>query len=187
MTAILITPPRFADERGWFSETWNARVFAAKGIAADFCQDNHSYSRSAGTLRGLHFQRDPQAQAKLVRCLRGRIFDVAVDLRRDSPTFAKWTGAELTAAGGEQLFVPAGYAHGYLTLEDDCEVAYKVDAYWAREAEIGIAWNDPTLAIAWPLGDLRPILSDKDSDLPSLADAAPDFAYDGTPLLPLGH
>jgi dTDP-4-dehydrorhamnose 3,5-epimerase len=185
MPVRLVTTRRFADARGWFSETFNARRFAAAGIAAEFVQDNHSLSRPAGTLRGLHFQRAPHAQAKLVRCLRGRIYDVAVDLRRESPTFRRWVGAELSDAGGEQLFVPAGFGHAFLTLEPDCEVAYKVDAYYAPEADGGIAWNDPALAVDWPLGGGEPVLSDKDAALPMMAQAAFDFPYDGRPLAPL--
>jgi dTDP-4-dehydrorhamnose 3,5-epimerase len=185
MSARLITSRRFADSRGWFTESWNARSFSAHGITAAFCQDNHSLSKPALTLRGLHFQRPPYAQAKLVRCLRGRIFDVAVDIRKESPTFRHWVGIELSAELGNQLFVPAGYAHGFLTLEPDCEVAYKVDAYYAPEADGGIAWNDPDLAIDWPLNGASPHVSDKDAALPLFADAAFDFAYDGHPLLPL--
>jgi dTDP-4-dehydrorhamnose 3,5-epimerase len=185
MSVHLVTTRRFADARGWFSETFNARRFAAGGIEAAFVQDNHSLSGQEGTLRGIHFQRAPQAQAKLVRCLRGRIYDVAVDLRRASPTFGHWVGAELSSRGGEQLFVPAGFGHAFLTLEPDCEVAYKVDAYYAPEADGGIAWDDPALAIEWPLGGRQPLLSDKDASLPRLADAAFEFPYDGRPLTPL--
>ena len=184
MKVQLIIPQFFNDARGWFVESWSKNLYASKGIEADFCQDNHSLSRKAGTIRGLHFQRYPHAQAKLVRCLRGRIFDVAVDLRDASPTYGKWTGAELTAERGEQLFVPAGYAHGFLTLEDDTEVAYKVDAYYAPEADGGIAWDDKTIDIEWPLGNLSPLLSDKDKILPKLEDADFSFIYDGNPLLP---
>lgn len=176
---------RFEDSRGWFSETWNAARMAGVGINCDFCQDNHSLSRQAGTLRGLHFQRQPFAQAKLVRCPKGRIFDVAVDLRSQSPTYKRWVGVELSAEAGNQLFIPAGFAHGFLTLEPDCEVMYKVDAYYAPEADGGVAWNDPALAIDWPLGGLTPLLSDKDNALPQVAKAQFDFAYDGNPLLPL--
>jgi dTDP-4-dehydrorhamnose 3,5-epimerase len=187
MTVLKIAPPRFRDARGWFSETWHAARLAESGIESAFCQDNHSYSVAAGTLRGLHFQRCPHAQAKLVRCLKGRIFDVAVDLRRESPTFKNWIGAELTAALGNQLFIPAGFAHGFLTLEPDCEVAYKVDAYYAPEADAGIAWNDPELALNWPLNGLVPVLSEKDQALPILAMADFDFPYDGNPLQPLNE
>lgn len=185
MTATMIVPRRFEDSRGWFSETWNAADLVKLGIHNAFCQDNHSRSVAAGTLRGIHFQRTPHAQAKLVRCLKGRIFDVAVDIRRDSPTFKKWIGVELTAALGNQLFIPAGYAHAFLTLEPDCEVAYKVDAYYAPESDGGIAWNDPELAIDWPLKGSWPFLSDKDHALPVIAQADFDFPYDGKPLEPL--
>ncbi len=185
MSAKTIVPGRFLDSRGWFSETWNAKLFADFGISTSFCQDNHSLSRPAFTLRGLHFQKAPHAQAKLVRCLRGRIFDVAVDIRNESPTFRHWVGVELSADEGNQLFIPAGYAHGFLTLEADCEVAYKVDAYYAPGSDGGIAWNDPGLGIAWPLDGQSPHLSEKDAALPRLTDGHFDFAYDGNPLLPL--
>jgi dTDP-4-dehydrorhamnose 3,5-epimerase len=187
MSAKILVPRRFWDSRGWFSETWNAKTSAGNGISEEFCQDNHSLSKPALTLRGLHFQRPPSAQAKLVRCLRGRIFDVAVDIRRDSPTYKQWVGVELSADLGNQLFVPAGYAHGFLTLEPDCEVAYKVDAYYAPESDGGICWNDPELAIVWPLEGAFPNLSDKDATLPLLSEANFDFAYDGNPLLPLDN
>ena len=186
MTVIHVTPQRFSDSRGWFCETWTRHRFESWGIVAEFCQDNHSLSRPAGTIRGLHFQRVPDAQAKLVRCLRGRVFDVAVDVRKASPTFGQWVSVELTAERGNQLFIPAGYAHAFLTLEDDCEVAYKVDAYYAPQSDGGIAWDDPDLAIDWPLDGLSPLLSEKDAKLPRLKDIDLDFPYDGNPLLPLG-
>lgn len=182
MPVRLITTRRFADARGWFTESWSESRFAAAGIALPFCQDNHSLSCAQGTLRGIHFQRTPHAQAKLVRCIRGRVFDVAVDLRRASPTFGQWVSAELTAQGGEQLFVPAGFGHGFLTLEPDCEIAYKVDAYYSAPNDAGIAWDDPALAIAWPLNGGAPLLSDKDQTLPILSAADCDFPYDGRPL-----
>lgn len=185
MSVIQVSPQRFSDGRGWFSETWTRHRFESWGISAEFCQDNHSLSRQAGTIRGLHFQRAPDAQAKLVRCLRGRIFDVAVDVRKASPTFGKWVGVELTAERGNQLFIPAGYAHAFLTLEDDCEVAYKVDAYYAPQSDGGIAWDDPDIAVDWPLDGLTPLLSDKDAKLPRLKDIDVDFPYNGNPLLPL--
>jgi dTDP-4-dehydrorhamnose 3,5-epimerase len=187
MTVLLLTPRRLEDERGWFAETWHRKRYAAEGVDSDFCQDNHSYSKNRGTLRGLHFQTIPKAQAKLVRCTRGRIFDVAVDIRRASPTYGQWVGAVLSADAGNQLFLPAGYAHGFVTLEDDCEVAYKVDSYYSSTADSGIAWNDPAIGIDWPLGGARPILSDKDLALPQLAEASPDFPYDGNPLRPIGR
>lgn len=181
MIPIVIKPRRFADERGWFSETYNAQKLAAHGITTAFCQDNQSLSQPAGTLRGLHFQRAPFAQAKLVRCLSGRIFDAAVDIRRGSPTFGRWVGTTLSADQGEQLYVPVGFAHAFLTLEPDCMVAYKVDAFYSVECESGIIWNDPEIAITWPL-DNSPHLSTKDAALPLLSQLDADFAYDGEPL-----
>jgi dTDP-4-dehydrorhamnose 3,5-epimerase len=187
MPVLLIIPQRFEDERGWFAETWNQDRFLKLGATAQFCQDNQSVSVKAGTIRGLHFQRTPHAQAKLVRCLKGRIFDVAVDLRRESPTFKRWVGAELSAEQGNQLFVPSGFGHAFLTLEDDCHVAYKVDAYYAPHSDGGIRWDDPELAIDWPMISGAPILSDKDASLPMLSDAEFDFPYDGNPLVTLSN
>ncbi|MBL9071704.1 MAG: dTDP-4-dehydrorhamnose 3,5-epimerase [Sphingopyxis sp.] len=187
MSVRLIATKRFQDERGWFAETWSQRQFHSLGIEAGFVQDNHSYSQHAGTLRGLHFQSAPFAQAKLVRCLKGRIFDVAVDIRRDSPTFAQWVGAELSAESGDQLFVPQGFAHAFLTLEPHTEVAYKVDAFYDPASDGGVRWDDPLIGIEWPLAGLSPILSAKDLQLPMLADAGFEFPYDGRPLLPLGQ
>ena len=150
-----------------------------------FCQDNLSLSRPVGTLRGLHFQSPPHAQTKLVRCARGRIFDVAVDIRRRSPTFGQWAGLELSADNGKQLCIPAGYAHGFVTLEPDCEIAYKVDDYYSAECDGGVAWDDPAIGIDWPLDGHSPVLSDKDMSLPRLAGLTVDFPYDGNPLPPL--
>jgi len=181
MSLILICPKRVEDPRGWFSETWNSKSFASAGIPVGFCQDNQSFSRSAGTLRGLHYQAPPFAQAKLVSCLRGRIFDVAVDIRRSSPTFGQWHGIELSAQSGRQLFIPAGFAHGFVTLEDDCIIGYKVDAHYSRSHDRALAWNDPQFAIDWPVsGD--PILSDKDAQAPRLEELTEEFPYDGVPL-----
>lgn len=181
MSPIIVIPKRFTDPRGWFSETWNADSFTRIGLPRDFCQDNQSLSKPKGTLRGLHYQAPPSAQSKLIRCLQGRIFDVAVDIRRSSPTFGRWIGVELSAANGRQLFVPAGYAHGFLTLEDNCMVAYKVDAYYSAQDDGGIAWDDPSIGIVWPLeGD--PILSAKDAALPRLSQLEVEFPYDGSPL-----
>lgn len=182
MPVIRITPKRFADSRGWFSETYQRDRFRAAGVGADFVQDNQSYSAPAGTLRGIHFQTPPHAQAKLVRCLKGRIWDVAVDLRAGSPTYGRWVAAELTAGRGEQLFIPAGYGHAFLTLEPDCEVAYKVDDFYAPECDGGIRWDDPDLAIAWPLPIAAPELSEKDARLPLLKDFVSPFPYDEQPL-----
>jgi dTDP-4-dehydrorhamnose 3,5-epimerase len=185
VTVLLLRPRRFEDSRGWFAESWNQTRFTGWGVDVAFCQDNHSLSRAAGVLRGLHFQKEPMAQAKLVRCLRGRIFDVAVDLRRQSPTYLQWVAAELSAENGDQLFIPAGYAHGFLTLEPDCEVAYKVDAPYAPEVDGGVIWNDPDIGIVWPEIDGAPLLSDKDTVLPRIAELDIDFGYDGNPLKPL--
>ena len=190
MIPQLVTPRRFGDDRGWFSESYHEQRLHELGVTAVFVQDNHSYSKQAGTIRGIHFQRAPHAQAKLVRCVRGRIFDVAVDLRRASPTFGRYVAADLSADNGRQLFVPVGFGHAFLTLEADCEVIYKVDAYYAPETEGGIGWNDPTVAIEWPTVDgveTFPMLSAKDAALPSLADAVFDFPYDGNPLAPLNE
>lgn len=169
---LLITPKRHGDARGWFSETWSRRAFEAAGLDVAFVQDNQAFSARKGTIRGLHFQAAPHAQAKLVRVLKGAIFDVAVDVRQGSPTYGQWAGATLTAEVGEQLFVPRGFAHGYCTLTDDTELFYKVDGLYAPQTEGGLLWNDPDLAIAWPL-DGEPVLSDKDRVLPRLKDLAP--------------
>lgn len=185
MKLTILHPKRIIDPRGWFSETWNNSKLEAAGIAINFCQDNQSYSQAAGTIRGLHFQAPPHAQAKLVRCLRGRIFDVAVDIRRSSPTFGKWAGAELSADNGKQLLIPAGYAHGFLTLEPDCEIAYKVDAHYSADCDRGIAWDDPAIGINWPLCSRIPVLSEKDLALPALAALSVEFTYDGQPLGPI--
>ena len=187
MTVLLVRPRRFADSRGWFSESWNRSRFENWGIKGDFCQDNHSLSRTAGTLRGIHFQHPPFAQAKLVRCVRGAIWDVAVDLRAASPTFGKWVASELSAESGDELFIPAGYGHGFITLQADSEVIYKVDAPYAPEVDGGVIWNDPALAIGWPLVEGAPHLSDKDAKLGGLEGQALDFPYDGMPLLPLNR
>lgn len=171
----LIRPQRFRDPRGFFVETWNRRAFAAHGMDADFVQDNLSCSRQAGTLRGLHLQRRPAGQAKLVRVARGAAFDVAVDVRPGSPSFGQHVAAVLTAEAGELLFIPAGFAHGFCTLEADSEVAYKVSHYHAPDCEVGISWDDPQLGISWPLDGRSPVLSDRDRRLPRLADIENPF------------
>lgn len=182
----IIRPTRHGDARGWFTESYNRDRFAKLGIECAFVQDNHSLSVPAYTLRGLHFQTPPYAQAKLVRCIRGRIFDIAVDVRRDSPTFGKWVGAELSAENGHQLFVPIGFAHGFMTLEPDCEVVYKCSALYAPEHDGGIIWNDPDIGVDWPIPDeVLPELSNKDQILTRLADFDSPFEYDGRPLMPL--
>ncbi len=182
----LIKPRRFGDARGWFTESYSKRAFATLGIEDDFVQDNHSLSELRHTLRGLHFQRPPHAQAKLVRCIKGRILDVAVDIRSGSPTYGRYITAELSAENGHQLFVPVGFAHGFLTLEDNCEVTYKVTDFYAPESDGGVRWDDPTIAIKWPLpAGILPELSDKDEALSLLTEFHSPFAYDGQPLAPL--
>jgi dTDP-4-dehydrorhamnose 3,5-epimerase len=171
----LIRPKRHADLRGYFVETWNRRRFAEGGIDTDFVQDNSSFSAAAGTVRGLHFQKPPEAQAKLVRAARGSVFDVAVDLRRGSPTFGRHVFAVLTAEKGEQLLIPVGFAHGFCTLEPDTEVAYKASAFFSQAHDTGIAWNDPDVAISWPLDGREPVLSEKDRALPRLNEIDPPF------------
>jgi dTDP-4-dehydrorhamnose 3,5-epimerase len=182
----LIKPRRFGDARGWFTEYYSKRAFADLGIDDNFVQDNHSLSCPRYTLRGLHFQRPPYAQAKLVRCIRGRILDVAVDVRSGSPTYGRYITAELSAENGHELFVPIGFAHGFLTLEENCEVTYKVTDFYAPESDGGIRWNDPRIAIDWrlPEGSV-PELSDKDEVLPLLTEFDSPFVYDGQPLGPL--
>ena len=182
----LFKPRRFGDERGWFTEFYHQLRFAEAGVDVTFVQDNHSLSRPVGTLRGLHFQSPPFAQAKLVRCIAGRIYDVAVDIRQGSPTFGRHVGIELSAENGWQLFIPAGFAHGFVTLEADCEITYKVSAHYSPAHDFGVRWDDPALGIVWPLPKgSTPLLSDKDAVLPNLSTIASPFAYDGHPLRPL--
>lgn len=171
----IITPKRLGDRRGFFSEVYARKAFAAAGIDLDFVQDNHSRSREVGTIRGLHFQAPPFAQVKLVRVARGRILDVAVDLRRSSPTFGRHVAVELSEENWRQLLVPIGFAHGFCTLEPDTEVLYKVTNDYAPAHDFGVAFDDPTLAIAWPVETEKAILSDRDRRLPRLADCPPAF------------
>ena len=171
----LMIPPRFEDERGFFSETYSEKALQEAGLPATFVQDNFSLSTRKGTIRGLHFQRTPHAQAKLVRVNRGRILDIAVDLRRSSPTYGKHVAVELSRQNWEQLYIPAGFAHGFCTLEPDTEVAYKTSSPYAPEYEAGILWSDPSLAIAWPVAAHDVTVSDKDARLPSFANMAIAF------------
>lgn len=171
---VLIIEPRvFGDARGFFMETWNAGGFAAAGLDLSFVQDNHSRSQK-GVLRGLHFQ-NPGPQGKLVRVARGAVFDVAVDLRQYSPTFGKWVGTELSAENKRMFWVPEGFAHGFLTLEDDTDFLYKCTAPYAPQSEFTLAWNDPAVGIEWPVAELVPIISEKDARGLALADV-PVFA-----------
>ena len=187
---LLLTPDVFGDDRGYFLESWNQRRFAeALGIAEaevpSFVQDNQSLS-TRGVLRGLHYQVAPEPQAKLVRCVAGEIFDVAVDLRRNSASFGQWTGARLSGTNHRQLWVPVGFAHGFLTLSDSAEVLYKTVGYWSRACERSLRWNDPAIGIDWPVADLEglePLLTGKDAGAPTLAAAlaAGDVFSEPTP------
>ncbi|MGE0845669.1 MAG: dTDP-4-dehydrorhamnose 3,5-epimerase [Flavobacteriaceae bacterium] len=170
---VLVVPPRFGDARGWLSPVWTrGECEAAIGRPFAAMQENHAYTAGRGTLRGLHFQRPPHMQAKLVRCLSGRVLDVAVDIREGSPAYGRHVAAELTAERGEQLFVPRGFAHGYLTLEADCEVAYLLDGAYSPEHEAGLLWSDPALAIGWPqAGSIT--VNARDAAYPALKDLRP--------------
>jgi dTDP-4-dehydrorhamnose 3,5-epimerase len=172
---VLIEPKAFGDERGFFMETYKRSEFEGFGIGGEFVQDNHSRS-AKGVLRGLHYQLKPRAQGKLVRCTRGRIFDVAVDIRAGSPTFARWVGIELSDENNRILYVPPGFAHGFVSLTDFSEVIYKCTAEYSSEDERGIAWNDPDIKIDWPVKE--PVLSPRDSELPFLKDADNNLIYE---------
>ena len=174
---LLVTPDKHGDQRGFFSETFRADILAAHGVEASFVQDNHVRSTQKGVLRGLHYQTPPHAQGKLVRCPRGSILDVAVDIRVGSPTYGRHVAVELSAANWRQLWVPPGFAHGYVTLEDDCEVIYKTTDYYAPDCDRGIAWDDPALAIDWRIAHADVVLSDKDRRQPRLQDATPAFQF----------
>lgn len=173
-SAKLIIPPRHCDHRGFFGETYSRRRYAELGVDVDFVQDNHSLSRAVGTLRGLHFQAPPAAQGKLVRCGRGAIFDVVVDIRGGSPTYGQWEGYELTSENGHQLYLPVGFAHGFVTLEPNSEIVYKCTDYYAPEAEGAVRWD--SCGIDWPLSE-GPILSDKDAIATALVDFESPFIY----------
>lgn len=172
---VIITPRRFGDVRGWFMETFSATRMADAGLAMDWVQDNQSFSAAKGTLRGLHYQRPPHAQDKLVRCSRGALLDVAVDFRAGSPTFGNWVAVELSAENGRQLFVPKGFLHGFVTLSDDTEVQYKCTDFYAPDCDGAVRWDDPEIGIDW--GTTAPILSEKDAKAPLLKDAPRPFTW----------
>jgi dTDP-4-dehydrorhamnose 3,5-epimerase len=176
---ILISPAKFGDSRGVFCETWNEARYAAAGIEGRFIQDNHSVSASVGTVRGLHCQVAPNPQGKLVRCVRGAIWDVAVDARHGSPTYGQHVSAVLSGDNWQQLWVPPGFLHGFCTLEPNTEVVYKVTGRYDREAERGVIWTDPDLALPWPTKPQDGVLSDKDKILPKLSEYPPLFVYAG--------
>ena len=178
-------PKRYADGRGWFSETFNEKRLNEAGIDVRFVQDNQSNSSRAGTLRGFHFQAPPAAQGKLVSVLRGRILDVAVDIRCGSPTYGQHVSVELSAESGTQFYVPVGFAHAFITLEDNTLVMYKVTDYYTPEHDRGVRWSDPDIAFPWPCKIADIVTSEKDGHLPHLRDIASPFAYDGHPLVPL--
>ncbi|PHD24438.1 dTDP-4-dehydrorhamnose 3,5-epimerase [Bacillus wiedmannii] len=172
----VIEPKVFGDHRGWFMETYSDQAMQEAGIDLQFVQDNQSFSATKGTLRGLHYQLNPKAQTKLVRCTRGSIFDVAVDIRKGSPTYGQWFGIELSAENKKQLLIPKGFAHGFMTLTDDVEVQYKVDELYAPECDRGIVWNDVEVGVEWPM-EIQPVLSEKDEKAPSLKEAENNFVY----------
>ena len=174
---LIITPKRFGDHRGFFSESYSKKEFAAAGLDFDFVQDNHSLSSQKGTVRGLHFQAPPNAQDKLVRCGRGSLFDVTVDARKGSPTYGQWLGEVLSAENGKQLLVPAGFLHGFMTLEADTEIVYKCTDYYAPESDGGVHWD--SCAVAWPLDIATPIISDKDKVAQAFSAFESPFEYKG--------
>lgn len=172
---VILTPPRFGDNRGWFSESWNRKRMAEAGLDIDFVQDNHSLSEAVGTLRGLHFQSPPHAQAKLVRCGRGALWDVAVDIRRGSPSYGQWVGVELTPENGRQLLIPEGFLHGFVTRVPGTEIIYKCSDYYAPECDGAVRWD--SVGIDWNVSN--PVLSDKDAAAPALADFDSPFTREG--------
>jgi dTDP-4-dehydrorhamnose 3,5-epimerase len=177
----VLSPARHSDERGFFSEVWREDALARSGISCRFVQENHARSSAVGTVRGLHFQIGDAAQAKLVRCPRGSIFDVAVDIRRDSPSFGRHFATVLSEENWKQLYVPPGFAHGYCTLATDSEVIYKVSAYYDPQSERGLAWDDPELAIAWPLSGAAAMLTQRDREWPRLRELGNCFSYEEWP------
>lgn len=176
LDVYILEPQVFGDSRGWFMESWSKRTMEQAGLHYDFVQDNQSYSAQKGTLRGLHFQKGKDSQAKLVRCTRGAVFDVAVDLRKGSPTYKKWTGVELSSENKRQFLIPRGFAHGFLTLTDNVEFQYKADNFYAPEADRNIRWNDPKIGVKW--GIAEPFLSAKDQKAPFFSESDVDFVYE---------
>ena len=174
---LLLTPPRFGDNRGFFSESYNRQRMAEHGVITEFVQDNHSLSREIGTVRGLHFQSPPHAQAKLVRCGKGVLFDVAVDIRKGSPTYGQWFGEELSFVNGKQLLIPAGFLHGFVTRAPDTEIIYKCSNYYAPDCDGAVLWN--SCGIDWGMGDTAAVLSEKDTIAPELGDFVSPFTYEG--------
>lgn len=175
---LILTPRRFGDARGFFSESWNRQRMAEAGLDIDFVQDNHSLSEMAGTVRGLHFQAPPHAQAKLVRCGRGRLFDVAVDIRKGSPTYGQWTGVELSFENGRQLFVPEGFLHGFVTREPETEIVYKCSDYYAPDCDGAVRFDDPDIGIEWGIDPTQAVLSEKDALAPLLKDFDSPFTWE---------
>lgn len=175
---VLLTPNRFGDARGFFSESWNQRRMEDAGLHYNFVQDNHSLSHTVGTVRGLHFQSPPHAQAKLVRCGRGALFDVAVDIRVGSPTYGRWVGVELTEQNGRQLLVPEGFLHGFMTLTPDTEIIYKCTDYYAPDCDGAVRFDDADIGVEWPTTGVAPVLSDKDAAALLFADFQSPFTYE---------
>lgn len=176
---LILTPRRFGDDRGFFSESWNRKTLLAHGVdLPEFVQDNHSLSHQPGTVRGLHYQAPPHAQGKLVRCGRGRLFDVAVDFRRGSPTFGQWEGVDLSFENGRQLWIPPGFLHGFVTREPDTEIIYKCTDHYAPDCDGAVRWDDPAIGIDWGLGGAAPLLSPKDAAAPLLAEAPSPFEWE---------
>ncbi|WP_282063799.1 dTDP-4-dehydrorhamnose 3,5-epimerase [Roseobacter litoralis] len=176
---FILTPRRFGDARGFFSESWSARAMAAQGLDVDWVQDNHSLSMQTGTVRGMHFQSPPHAQAKLVRCGRGAFFDVAVDIRRGSPTYGQWVGEELSYENGKQMLVPTGFLHGFATRQPETEIIYKCSDYYAPECDGAVRFDCPLIGIDWGLDNIEPVLSDKDAAAQGLADFDSPFVWEG--------
>ncbi|MGR3609955.1 MAG: dTDP-4-dehydrorhamnose 3,5-epimerase [Sulfitobacter sp.] len=176
---VIITPPRFGDARGFFSESWNKQKMADAGLDFDWVQDNHSLSAKVGTIRGLHFQAPPHAQDKLVRCGKGCLFDVAVDIRKGSPTYGQWVGEELSFKNGKQLLVPAGFAHGFVAREPDTEIIYKCSDFYSPECDGAVRWDSASIGVDWALNGVDPLLSEKDAKAPGLEYFDSPFVYEG--------